>query len=439
MVAEPPRRNSTMNSVITLLSAAVLALLVVGLVFPYGFPLATPLVAATFFLTIVHCLATNRALFYDGELVLVYAGALGFALLGVALSPRLYASVRGDIVNAFAGILMIPVFCRVAATGKIAQFRTAFAVLSFLLLVPVALLCLYKFHLYLQGTRLPWLIEVGPDGRYPVGSALQTDYNMAALGLTVGAASGIWLITRVRSVWLHWLIIAAISATLLAALLTGSRRFFVVFGVAILVAAIYSMWRFTRSGLRLIESWRVSRHAGAHALAIILIAGVGLYLLRPWLANNILVQPSGQFTRLETRLTTLFELLDTLQTSRGALLSQSIQLVDSFTFANFLFGHGFDYLESLSLDGEERYPHNSLLAALLYGGLPNLLLVAYMLVRAGFIYLEKRRTEPLLAVVFFITFAFAFISGNTVFSNQFFLTLLTLAFVLRYTSSCQRR
>lgn len=424
-------------SVITKLTALYLTLLVVGLVLPYGFPLTTPLISGLFLLVLGHTLATDGTLYYRTEIVLVYLGAMGFVLIGTALSSELYANVRQDIINALAGLLMVPIVFRIAAAERIGQLQRNFALLLFLFMVPVALLCLYKFYMQVEGVQLAWLPRSGADGRYPVGSALQTDYNMAALGLTIGATGGAWLMFKTASPWGRWPIVVGVLLMIAAAVLTGSRRFYVVFALLFVAAFAYGAFRFGRRCAGTLARSRLRATSLSQLLVGAALVAGSVFLISPWIADLL---AGGAFTRLFARADTLLRLADTLAESRrGALLEQSLQLSETFAFSNFLIGHGFDYLDILSEGGAETYPHNPLVAAFLHGGVPNLLLVIYVLVRSSSIYLSSARTHAFLCFAFFTTLVFTIISGNTIFSNRFFLMLLITAFSLQQTRYNRRR
>ena len=417
-------------TVITHLAAFILTLVAVGLVFPHGFPLVGPAVLVLFGGAAIHMFLTDRKVYYDVELLAVYLGLFAFLLLGIALSPELYPVVRRELTNAISGLLFIPVLWRIAGRGRFDQFRRTFAVSLAALMTGIALLCLYKFRLNLQGVRLSWLVSAD-DGRYPLGAALQDDYNMSALGLTAGAIACGFLFARTRRMGRRWLLAGCIGILLVAALLMGSRRFYVVFAMAATGAIFYAAWRATRRSAAMLRRVSIGRRFALHAsLAAALVAALAL-AVGPRVVEIMAVATGGQMDRLMARLETLMRFSETLEGSRGPLVELAFQRISAFSLPQFLFGGGFAYLTGMHDGGAEAYPHNPVIAALLHGGIVNMVLVLYVLGRASILYAGRLRKEPLFAALFFVTLAFMLISGNTIFSNQLLVMLLVIGFVLR--------
>ena len=418
-------------TLITNFAAFILTLVVVGLVFPHGFPLVGPCILLLFAGAALHAILTDRKVYYDAELLALYLGLFSFLLLGIARSPELYAGVRGELTNAVAGLLFMPVLWRIAALRRFDAFRRTFAVSLALLMTAVAALCLYKFRMNLQGVQIPWLVSADDAGHYPLGAALQDDYNMSALGLTAGMIACAWLFARSDSMLLRWALAGAIAAMLAAALLMGSRRFYAVFAAALVAAVAYGSWRGVRGGARVLRRLSVRRRFAVHATLAVAFLAVVAYFAGPAAADFAGAATGGQLDRLMARLETLMEFSATLEGSRGPMLELAFQRVGSFSPPEYLLGGGFSYLTAAHDGGSEAYPHNPVVAALLYGGVPGMLLVVYALGRSAILYWGRLRSEPLFAGLFFVTLAFMLISGNTIFSNQLLVMLLLLAFVLR--------
>ncbi len=417
---------------VTALVSIVFGIVVTGLVMPYGFPLVTPLVAFLAMLTLIFVLVDGGKLYWDPELTLLYLGVTGLLFLGIGQSDMLFVNVRADALNAMVGWVMVLVLARIAATGQLRKCIALSARLVFVLMIPVAALCLYKFWLLIHGRRLDEVISIGADGRYPMGSALQTDYNMAALGLSVAALAGSWLLVRTDRVWQRWAIASGIILILAAAILTGSRRFYLLFGLAMIVVLVVALPWAGRIGGRFMIRWRVSTGS------ILPIVAVGGAVTTIWLsagheiAAAVSVASFDQVERLFARLATLATLGDTLESGRGQLLASSVSIAEGFSLRQLTFGDGFGYLRILADGQGETYPHNPFIAGLLHGGVLNLLMVTVFVLRAGGHYLAHWRMAPFLALTFFLTMSFTMISGNTIFSNRLLVLLLIFAFYLRY-------
>jgi hypothetical protein len=412
------------------LAAYILTLVAVGLVFPHGFPLVGPAILLLFGCAAAHMLLTDRKVYYDVELLAVYLGLFAFLLLGIALSPELYPVVRRELTNATSGLLFIPVLWRIAASGRFDQFRRAFAVSLAALMTGIALLCLYKFRLNLQGVHLSWLVSAD-DGRYPLGAALQDDYNMSALGLTAGAIACGYLFIRTRRMARRWLLAGCIAILILAALLMGSRRFYVVFAAAAAGGLLLAAWRGTRGSAAVLRHASIGRRFALHASLAAALLATAAFAIGPRAVEFVTVATGGQLDRLMARLSTLMQFSATLEGSRGPLLELAFQRINAFSLPQLLIGRGFSYLTGMHDGGAEAYPHNPVVAALLHGGIVNMLLVLYVLGRASILHAGRLRNEALFPVLFFVTLAFMLISGNTLFSNQLLVMLLVMGFVLR--------
>jgi hypothetical protein len=418
-------------TLITCFAAFILNLVVVGMVFPHGFPLVGPAILLLFSWTVIQMLLTDGKVYYDAELLCVYLALFGFLLLGVGLSPELYPVVRREVVNAIAGLMFIPVLWRIAACNRFDQFRQAFAVSLVLFMTCVALVSLYKFRLNLQGIRLSGLVSVEAGESYPLGAALQGDYNMSALGLTAGMVACGYLFVRTDRMFRRWLLAAAIMIMLLAALLMGSRRFYAIFAVVLLAALLYGSWRALRGGAMLLRRVSAGRRVVVHTALAALLLGAIAFAVGPRALDLAGALTGGQMDRLLARLQTLMQFSATLEQSRGPHLDLAFNRLDSYSLPQFLVGSGFSYLTGMRDGGAESYPHNPVVAALLYGGVLNMLLVVFVLGRATVLYGGRLRSEPLFSALFFVTLAFMMISGNTVFSNQLLVMLLIIGFVLR--------
>jgi hypothetical protein len=242
--------------------------------------------------------------------------------------------------------------------------------------------------------------------------------------------AGGYLFVRTDRMTRRWLLAAAITVMLLAALLMGSRRFYAVFAVTMLAALLFGAWRAIRRGAMLLRRFSAGRRFVVHASLAAVLVGVVAFLAGPQAIDLAGSVTGGQLDRLGARLQTLMQFSATLEQSRGPHLALAFHQLSSFSLPQFLAGNGFDYLTMAHDGGAEAYPHNPLVAALMHGGIPGMLLIVYVLARTMMLYGGHLRSEPLLSVLFFVTLAFMLISGNTVFSNELLVMLIIVGFVV---------
>jgi hypothetical protein len=416
---------------ITNLMAIVCSLIPVGLVFPYGFPLIFPLVFAVFLLYALHTMMANSKIYIINELVLIYSLMMIFLLWGGIHSDRLYMHFVQDLVNATMIFLLIPIFSKISKCNLFDNFKLAYAKANLMLLFPVSLYCLYKFYQLLHGVQLDKF--VGSGGRpYPWGTALQSDYNMGALGLLIGVVSGLYLFRRTDGFLNKTCLILASMTMFIAAMLTGSRRMYLVFVLMVGCFVFYPIYKLiknmTGSKLQIHKKIGIKR-----VLVILIILSIPLFIytsMRQLSSQELDEGSRKEMAKLTYRIDSLFE-KTTFYESRGLLMYQAIDLIDDFTIFQLFCGNGFNYLSQLaSSSSDENYPHNPVFASFLYGGFFGVVLTFWFIARSFFLYIRNLKEEKFLLILFILTFIFMSISSNTVFSSRLFLILIVIGYLL---------
>jgi len=410
------------------LSGITLAVIVLGLSMPYGVPLVSCLLMLQVFLGVSIAITTKKIpnVFLPRELVLVIFFAVFFILWGSFLSRALYGEVRVDLSNILSLAIASPFFLAIIQSNCFSYLRGTFvrscAWGGFL----VSLVCLYKFKLLLSGEQF-WWVEIWLGNKpYPWGTSLQPDYNMCALGLTISLLCLIKGFLDCPSLMGKFLRFSSALIVLISVVLTGSRRGAVVLLMFAVVGLLYGFYRFINGFL--VQKLNAMSFKGLMAGFLVLFTIFGTGML--WKGFGMDYLQGGEFRRLMRRFDTMRHFGATLIKSRSDPLEVGLKTAQRSSPQAFLIGGGFDYLSTMSPSSMEVYPHNPLVSALLYGGLPALFFTLYVLLRGLFIWVRLFVEERLLAVVFFVLNLFCFISSNSYFSIKLGCFMLAIGMIL---------
>ena len=122
--------------------------------------------------------------------------------------------------------------------------------------------------------------------------------------------------------------------------------------------------------------------------------------------------------------------------SRTVRWKYSIEVFeDSLTFAQKVFGGGFDYLFLFGKkfsEGEIDYPHNPFLSAFLFSGVIGGLVYIWYIILVVYYYLKNYERHKFFFFSFLIVFCFSFVSGNTHFSVPVFAILSIIPFLTKF-------
>jgi hypothetical protein len=243
-----------------------------------------------------------------------------------------------------------------------------------------------------------------------LGSSLSSDYNVYALGLSIGALFSIVVHKNITKKYLKYLYFLAITLIILAILLSGSRR-----GVVMSVFVIYS----------LVYSNRIMNARKQIALiSTIYIPVIIIFLISiNWDKISELILSTELLDQSISRVLTLKDQIQG-ENERTIRFSWSLDFFLGRSSFEQIFGSGFEYLKLMGqkFSGElEDNPHNFLFSVLLYGGLFGffvMILLIYAVINASFCF--HRFLYPVLLIVLF----FGLTSSNSLFSLRIFPTLI---------------
>jgi|GEM_PF-3323978 hypothetical protein len=297
-----------------------------------------------------------------------------------------------------------------------------------LLALPGSVLGLWKLSWILGGGDIGLLTF---DGTIPIGTSLCPDYNMYALGLLGCAISAIPGF-RNRGPRGRWLGLALAMLHLAVALLAGSRRAWVMGPFVLGVIA----WHFVE--VEGASRRKAMLNLGKVAMGV--AAGAGLLLFA---AGQGDLGDKVEASSLAMRFGATFQ-------SEGGIgegLSEGFQerverweatadWVGHASPASLALGDGLDYLYRFGAFADvpdaQDHPHNPILAALLYGGMPFALLALMTLAFPLLLFLGRFRPASPLGAGAVLGLAFGLPSANTLFS--LWLMLLPLLLMLRFPS-----
>ena len=410
------------------LTALYCSLFFLKLVLPLNIPVGKPLLLLLLLLYVRHILKTNSSIKPSKELCIIYFLMMSFLLWGGLNSDKIYERFAYDLRNAVTILLLIPILSTIYQHNLLEKFKSALAKITVITFLPVTIYSFYKFYRLLQGVQLTLLIAMSEEDIYPAGTSLQADYNMAALGLLSAFISSLYLSKQYNTNPLKKSFYMFVSVlTLAAALLTGSRRLIVVLGLLVGSFVIYK----TIKLLSVTFQKRLISSSSAKVLTVsVLIFLVCVFVYLGQYSDQISTE-QDEVVVIGRRYKTLYGGLDPLRESRGRHFNKAIELIDDFTIPQLLYGDGFDYLQKMSFEDREEYPHNPILSAILYGGLINGLLTVFFITRPFLLYLKNIKKEKFFFILFAIHFLFLSISSNSIFSGRTLLLLIIISFLFQ--------
>jgi hypothetical protein len=333
---------------------------------------------------------------------------------GTLTSTVVFPSVDFEIISSFALILVAVALSRIVVScWDFFQLRCAGS--SLLISFLGSVLGLKKF---IDGTAGDFASLGGEGG---ISSSLTTDYNMSSLVILLGLIGGIYLSRVMNSVLIKRFILFLVVGASAVPLLSGSRRYLIFYVASCIIFAFVYFYNQIRNWSKLAQSARfVFVILGAILLGFPLII---VLLTLGWLDSLIDLSPSHPLMVVLKRYQTLGEIQSTMKESRGIWLERGLDIWDSYSSSQILFGGGFDYMEKMSEYASGDYPHNPVLSALLYSGVFGGLFVAWLIISPLF-YLKKLFNSSLFVLGGYIaSLFFSIVSGNSyasVFQLPFF-------------------
>lgn len=409
--------------------ALILLIAVVGMAYPYGFPLFTP------FLVICFCVLMFRGsivLEINIGFVFLYLSSMLY-LVGIIVSGQIYAHNLNDLENMLGYLLLWLMLGKMDGRSYQRLMELYFKVSSPVLTV-IAVLGIYKFYMLYHGVTLTWVIR--ENNVYPWGSSLVVDYNFFALALLMGLLAATYCFHQASSVRIRliYLVMALLMTT--AIILSGSRRAWVVIA---LLGLLLLLW-LLRVLLRNLSQLR----RGTQTVFITFV----LLVVLPSIFWVIAKSDFGSLDnyrvdQLTYRLSTLFTDEGDSFSERSARWNYTLELLESYNFLQLVLGHGFNYLtdfaNQFTFNGTEDYPHNPFLSAFLYSGMVGLLAhIMFIFTACLQAWGNRKRLGWTFLGMLGISLAFCLISANSIFSINLMMILLLFGLKFGLVSSGQQ-
>lgn len=400
--------------------AILLAITMLSLSYPYGFPLVAPL---TFLLLLLKSMNKNINL-----KIRINTGFILFFLLvvlyllGMSMNQGIiYNHNRSDLINIIT-FFMFWILLSDLKKGDYPKILHKFSKLTVFLSFAVSFVSLYKFIMLINGVQIQaFFMELD----YPQGSSLVRDYNMFVLGMSSGLVMSVYLISKSKKISHLLYYLSAFLLIFTSIIFSGSRRGWVL-SIVLLTFVLYM-------GLKYILS---------HGFETNMIRLLKLSFVTTFIAFSLLLTStvfnvdinfeSHAITQLTRRLDSLQldSVNDSFEDSRGVRWRHAEQLYGEYNPAEMIIGSGFSYLPDFGStfdQDEENYPHSPMHSALLYSGLLGVVtLISFVLWTLYKAYIQHSTLGIYFLLLLIINFAFIAISSNSIFSSSSLMCMILL-------------
>jgi O-antigen ligase len=404
-----------------LLLALLLSVIVIGIMFPYGFPLFILLLLPALLVTIItkKRVSIPKPLWLLFLLECIYISALVF-------THQVYSSFVKELINILTmDLYLILLFSYISEKKALQKFLHIFENIISFTSISIAITGLYKFFMLLQGQTLSW-VRID-ENTYPWGTSLVGDYNSFSLGLSLGLLYFLDKLEKTKKGLPFILTLLSIIIISICIISSGSRRG--ALSIAVIFFSYGTRWTFKSPAK---TSIRIKKMGISLALIVLVI--IGIQTLQIDIEIN-----TSQIKLLVDRLCTIAD-TSTLTSARSIRWDLSYDLINEQTsLLHILFGNGFNYLstfnQTFSTSFGEDYPHNILLSSLLYSGIIGTLCLVLFLMQSCSLIIKSRKKHFNLTVFYGLTLFTLFTSANTIFSSKLAIAVLSLPYLIYTISS----
>lgn len=397
--------------------AILLALTMLSLCFPYGFPLVSPLTAIFVAINLVH---KDIKLRINVGFILFFICAV-FYMLGMTMNGgTIYNLNKTDMTN-IATLFLFWLLLSNLKKEDYPKLLHNFAKITVFISFIVSLISLYKFALLLNRITIPFFY-IGDS--YRNGTSLVNDYNMFSLGMFSGLVMTIYLLNKAKKTS-HLIYYLIAFATIFSSIIfSGSRRGWVI-AVVILIFLLFRGFKYLithRFETNVVRFFKISFAASFILVFVILISVL--------FNVDIDIQNSPQVRILQDRFSTLQldQVDDIFSSSRTRRWDHAEQMFGEYNPLQMVIGNGFSYIPEFgaefTISNPESYPHSPIHSALLYSGLLGVLGIIFLVLWTFYKSLRHYSLFNIyLPLLLFINCVFIAISSNSIFSITSLLTL----------------
>nr|WP_315146849.1 O-antigen ligase family protein [uncultured Flavobacterium sp.] len=312
------------------------------------------------------------------------------------------------------------------------RFREILFRLTFFFTTISSILGLLKLYFMSLGIILNYFEIVSPEGTVEIsfGSSLNADYNVYAIGLYCGLFAGLYCYKNAINLKLKIAYSCALLLIITSAMLSGSRRGFVI-GIFLLLYIIFWSFR-SESSNKILDKLQKKKANILKKPWIAIVFSLVILISLTRLDMSSVIESSSEITNVFERLLTIEDISSQENDTRSNRWDYAFDYYSELPVLSKLFGDGFDYMKMFGYKfdvGASDYPHNVWISALLYGGLigfvSTLGLTGYVLY-----YLYRRKSMFKEIFVWYILFLLLnFTSSNSIYSSRIFVVLLLFPFL----------
>lgn len=399
---------------------------IIGLIFPYGFPLFGPVVFLFFILFLIK---GKLKIKLNIGILILFICALQY-IWGMLLTKGvIYDRNVAELLNIIVIALVVIILGNL--NNKSYKYFVIYVKKYGVCIVSIfAAIGIYKLILRLNNHFIEYFYT--ESGHYPNGTSLVEDYNMFALGILAILLFSIGSLVIQKRIGNAIYYLCTTFILIITATLAGSRRAWIALAIIFVFFSVYLLIITFRKLSQILVRLKLKITGQNLILAACIFA---IILIIPMGINNVGQENDNPrvFQSMQNRFQSLGK--DHIFNSfkpRIMRWEYGMQLVEEGELWQVVFGQGFGYLSKFSYEfntSGEDYPHNPIISGLLYAGAFGALMLLFLLILPAY-YLFKYYYAYgwEFMALYCLSLLFLFMSSNSIFSNDLFMTIIVIVF-----------
>ena len=368
-------------------------------------------------------------------------------------------------------IALLILFITIVNKSNLNEFIEYFYKYYLYLIGCVSIIALIKFWFQLKGIYIPLLIN---HEKYPWGFSLSTDYNFYSVAIFIAFLFLLWgdKFNKLKNKKIEYVLYILVCINIFY---SGSRRgililfsiliiqlllsfyFYIknkkkdsvllktIVGIIVILSQVYFLY-FASFKERKITAKIIGVYALPYKKEITAISFRYITLIKPkadykkmyvemWPKEDI-----GTNEKEEVIKEPLFE--KTTYGSRIERWKYAFYLfINKYTLTEKFFGKGFSYLKNFAyrfnviLFNSYDYPHNPIIASLLYAGIIGLVSILFYLTYSLYLIYQLKLYSSILLTSYFLISFFSLLSGNSYFSIPIYVAITLLPYYIKFLNS----
>lgn len=392
------------------LSEWVLIISLLAMALPYGYTF-TLLFIPVIFLKSLKFRHLNFRI--NIELFLYLIMVINFVFGMLITKKLLFEGIKIDLINMLYGLVFLYILGTSDGIKRLHSLETCKKIVNIQFIIAIMSLVKYvgvKFRLF--------SISSNVVGKW--GTSLRNDYNMFAFVFCIGIICAINIIRRSQNFEkTRYYICLAIFLLVIG--LSGSRRailWVILLGVLMVLPSVKRFLVLTLKGKKVI-------------VFILLLLFMVIKILHSDLnINEVFRDAIYRISNLS------LELQGNKIGSRLGYFIFGLKLLSQYSVTELIVGSGFDYVKDFAIYSSSEYfidyPHNFLLASMLYSGMVGFATHIFYLASVGIKLLNQSVLNKMFYISIYVTSLWFFLfSGNTIFSFQLLVLFLLYGSVMK--------